>query len=142
MSTPVGTGRGCPLDDELDGKPRRADLVQQRSDPLQAGLRSKRNRLVAAKHAEQAAHLREPFPPGQLDPLERDASLLRLRGEHLLAGLCLYDHHAHRVRDCVMELAGDLSSLFGNGDTGPFLLLPVLRAGPAHAGRPRRADAS
>ena len=107
---------------------------------------------VAAHRAEQAAHLRQRCASGPLDVLERVAVVRELVGQPVPHGADLEHHHADRVRDDVVQLAGDPRALLGDGEARRRLALALrlrrARLGRlglllrARAGRSRRASRS
>jgi hypothetical protein len=67
----------------------------------------------------------ERLPAGLLDGEERLARSLRSVLEHLACCARLQDHHAHVVRDDVVQLARDASALLGCGLPCVLLALPL-----------------
>ena len=49
----------------------------------------------------------------------------RVAGERAFRGVGLHSDHAHRVRDLVVQLAGDPRTLLCNGRPGPVLTLAL-----------------
>ena len=122
---------GLTLDVELHGQARSADLVQQRLDPVEAGLgRQVDPFAVLAQRAEQVAHLRERRAARLLDVLERLTVRCARVGEPVPDGAHLEHHHADGVGDDVVQLAGDPRALFGDSDAarGVPLALGLRRA--------------
>ena len=67
---------GSPSTCSCTGRPGAADLLEQRVEAVEAGLRRELGVVAVAAHrAEQAAHLRERRAAGLLDALERLAVL-------------------------------------------------------------------
>jgi len=122
-----------------------AGLLEQAGELLHARLRFELAALVVGRtqHAEQPAHLRERLPSGAGDRGQRLPRLLRRRLERERGPIGLYHHHAHVVRDDVVQFAGDPGALGGDrdlsprvalafGPRGPFLEPPVVAAPPLH----------
>ena len=100
-----------------DGQARSADLVGERVETVESGLRGELEVVAVAAHrAEQAAHLGERAAAGALDAVERLRVLGQLAGQLVADGADLEHHHAHRVRDDVVQLARDPGALLGHGD--------------------------
>src|SRR5204863_3651013 len=78
--------------------------------------------VAGAQDSEQPAQLDQRLTTARLDRAESAARLLRVV-KQARPGLRLHDHHAHAVRDHVVELAGDPPALLG--DRRPRLLLPL-----------------
>ena len=111
---------------ELDRQPRRPHLVGEGRDPLERRLRRPRLLLVVVpQHPEQPAHLAERLLAGALDRVERGAGRLGIGGEHLAAAARLDDDDRDRVRDDVVELAGDPRALLGHGGSRPLVLVAL-----------------
>jgi len=111
---------------EVDGQPGLADLLEQAIEVRQPGLRLEEQRVAGfAEHSQHAPEFHQGVPASPLDHLENVARLLMLRAEHLPFGPSLNHHHAHRVRDHVVELAGDPRSLEGDGQPCPLIALPL-----------------
>ena len=102
---------------QLDGQARAADLVEQRVEAVEAGLRQELGLVPFAAHGgQETAHLGERGPAGSLDALERIAVLGRRIGEVVPDGADLEHHHADGVGDDVVELAGDPRALLCHRD--------------------------
>ncbi|HEY2938505.1 MAG TPA: hypothetical protein VGJ27_01700 [Gaiellaceae bacterium] len=100
-------GRGT-FEHDLDGQARGFHLGEEGVELRKARLRRERELVVArSQHPEQAAHLLERLVACALDHGERFLRFGRLGLEDFLAAARLEDHHADRVRDDVVELAGD-----------------------------------
>ena len=111
---------------QLDGQAGAADLVQQRVEAVEAGLRRELDVVAVAAHgAEEAAHLGERSAAGALDAPERIAVLRERIGELVPDGADLEHHHADRVGDDVVELARDPRALLGHGDACGRLALAL-----------------
>ncbi len=80
---------------------------------------------VVAQDAENAPHLVHRLPAGQLDHFERSLGLLRIRRQLAPRRAGLDHHHAHRVRDHIVELSGNARSFLGHALAGEELLLPL-----------------
>jgi hypothetical protein len=116
---------------QLDGEPGAADLVQERVEAVEAGLRRELRLLAVAAHrGQQAPHLGERHAAGTLDAGERIAVLRERVGELVPDGADLEDHHAHCVGDDVVELACDPRALLRHRDAGRGFAL-ALRLGGA-----------
>ena len=105
------------VDVQLDGQPGAADLVQQRVEAVQPGLRHELHFLTVASHRRQeASHLGQGHAPGALDALERIAVLVERIGQLVPDGADLEHHHADCVGDDVVELARDPRALLRHRD--------------------------
>src|SRR5262249_34552805 len=106
-----------PFDDELHVQSGRADVVEQLLEACETRLWHERVRVsVGAEHPEETPHLLERCSPGALDRRERRVRRRVLR-EVETFGAGLDDDDAERVRDDVVELAGDPRPLLGDGET-------------------------
>ena len=123
---------GLAVDVQPDGQAGAADLVQQRVEAVEARLGHELDLVLLAAHGgQQAAHLGERRPAGPLDAPERVAVLGQRVGKLVPDRAHLEHHHADRVGDDVVELAGDPRALLGHRDARRRLALPL---------RPDRAD--
>ena len=90
---------------------RQACLGEARGELVDAGetrLWGKCDLLVSVpQQPEQPAHLRQRLLPGALDRIEGLARLPGIALEHPTSTAGLKDDHADRVRDHIVELAGD-----------------------------------
>ena len=117
------------------GQARSADLVGERVETVEAGLRGELEVVAVAAHrAEQAAHLGERAAAGALDAAQCFGILGQLVGQLVADGADLEHHHAHRVRDDVVQLARDPGALLGHGDACRRVALALGR-GRALLGR-------
>jgi hypothetical protein len=115
-STPGGGERAWgSLDDGLHRKSRRAHAVQELVEPGESGLRRQVVLTVSRlEDLEEPSHLGETGPAGRLDPFQRVTHPRRVPAGDGSSGAGLHDHHGHVVRDDVVQLARDTSSLRGN----------------------------
>ncbi len=119
------------LDVEPDGQAGSADLVRERLEPVEPGLRRELDLVPVLAHGlEEAAHLDERGAAGLLDALERLAVLIELGGKLVPYRSGLEDHDADRVGDDVVQLARDPGALLGHRDPrrGVALALGLERA--------------
>ena len=101
---------------ELDGQPRRAHALHERPDPLQRGLRSERELLVAApQDAEQPSQLAERLAAGLLDRGDGGAGALGVGRHGALGGRGLDEHDRDVVGDDIVQLARDPGALAQHG---------------------------
>ena len=115
-----------PVDVQLDGQPGAADLVQQRVEAVEAGLRPELHFVPVVSHrGQEASHLGERRAAGALDAPERFAVLVERVGELVPDGADLEHHHADGVRDDVVELACDPRALLRDRDAGRCLALAL-----------------
>ena len=131
-SIPAWERNRLAVDVQLDRQPGPADLVQQRVDAVEAGLRHELGLFPFAAHrGEQAAHLGECGTACALDVRERPALLAQLVGKLMPDGAHLEHHHAHRVGDDVVEFARDPCTLLRDRDSCGRLALAfgLRRAG-------------
>ena len=148
-----GSGTGSPSTRQAHGQAGAAELVEQRVEAVEAGLRREVEVVAVAAHrAEQPPHVGERGAAGLLDAAERLAVLGLRRGQVVADGADLEHDHADRVGDDVVQLAGDPRALLGHRDAGRRLALAlgVARAllrrlgllDRARAARSRRARRS
>ena len=117
---------GLAVDVQPYGKARACDLLEQRVEPAEAGLgRELELVVVAAQRPEQEAHLGERGAAGLLDAAQRIRLLAERRGKLVPDSADLEHHHADRVGDDVVELAGDPRALLRDGDARSRLAIPL-----------------
>jgi hypothetical protein len=117
---------GLTLGLEVDPQSRPAYLVEQQFERCETRLRSEVDVVRLVAHgAEEPAHLGERGPPGSLDVLERLLVVGQLVGEPVPDGSHLEHHHAHRVRDDVVQFARDPRALLGDRDPRRRLALAL-----------------
>ncbi len=80
-------------------------------------------------YPQEPAHLDESLTAGRLDRAERLARGCLLALEYALPRLRLHHDHADRMRDDVVQLAGDPDSLLGDREPGLLLALPLQALG-------------
>ena len=132
---PAREREGLAVDVQLGGQAGAADLVQQRVEAVETGLRNELDLVLVAPHCgKETAHLGERGPAGPLDAPERVAVVGPRVGKLVPDGAHLQHHHADGVGDDVVELAGDPSALLRHGDAGRYLAL-ALRPDSADLGR-------
>jgi hypothetical protein len=85
--------------------------------------------VVAAQHAEHAAHLGQRLPPGARDRAQRFAGPLRRAVQRVSRPVRLHHHDADVVRDDVVQLAGDPGPLGGRGHLGLRVAFPLQAGG-------------
>jgi hypothetical protein len=138
--------QGTPLafDPEAHGEP---GVVHGRDELLElVKPRLRREPELLARVSQQpdeAAHLHEGVPARLLDGADRLERGFRASLQDFLRGTRLHHHHRDRVRDHIVELAGDACALVGHG--GHPLALEPLGAtlellGAADLGAHRVAD--
>ena len=114
------------VDVQLDGQPGAADLVQQRVEAVEPGLRHELGLVpVAAHRGQQAAHLGERGAAGLLDALSASRSSPSAVGQLVPDRADLEHHHAHRVGDDVVQLARDPCALLRHRDARRRLALAL-----------------
>ena len=113
-----------PLHCELHRQSGLAHLLDERRERPEARLRRERGDLFLGAHdPEQPPHLRERLAPCLLDRHQGLSLSLLLGLEQPADGARLDRHHADRVREHVVQLAGDPVPLVLDGS--PCLLLGV-----------------
>ena len=125
------------VDAEIDLEARVPGLLDEPVEVVQPRSGGTRRGVVAvSEHAEHAPHLGQRLASDPLDHEERLALALLVRRQEPPHSRGLHDHHADRVRDHVVQLAGDPRSLVcdGLGCESLALLLGALRA----LAKPRR----
>ena len=134
-------------DTKLDGETGRANVPNERVELCKGRLRRHRDLLVlGAEHAEQPPHLVERLRGGSLDRVDGRAGVVGLGLEAVPRPSGLEDDDADRVRDDVVQLAGDARALLEHCEAR--LLLPLddqvalARTPPADraAGEPRAPE--
>ncbi len=110
---------------DLDRDPGLAHVAEQVVEPGEGRLRRVLVDLVlgVAEHREQPAHVAERRGVGALDRVQRLADRGRVGVEGAPGAAGLEHGHRDRVRDDVVELAGDAGPLLGDGASGELLLL-------------------
>jgi hypothetical protein len=143
----VDAGRQRPgpsLDAQLDVEPGVARAGDERAEAIERGLRGVVGVLaVGAQDAEQAAHLGQRLAAGRLDRAQRADRGVRVAVEHAARGPGLHDHDRDRMRDDVVQLAGDPYALARHrvALTLGALALELLGARPQLGGQARAAAA-
>ena len=84
---------------------------------------------VGAQHAEHAADLGQRRAARVRDGFERLLRLGRIGVDHVRADAGLHRDDAHRVRDHVVQLLGDVQPLVGDGPLRLFVALALERRG-------------
>ena len=121
-----GERHGLAVDPQLDVQAGRARALDQRAHVRKARLRREPQLLVlAAQHAEQPAQLGQRLAAGVLDDRERRLGALRVALRHPPRGARLHGHRAERVRDHVVEVAGDPRALLERGGVGGRVALAL-----------------
>ena len=117
---------GTPSTSSSTGSPDARISSASASTPLERRLRRPRLLLVVVpQHPEQPAHLAERLLARALDRVEGGAGRLGIGGEHLAPAARLDDDDRDRVRDDVVELAGDPRALLRHGGSGPLVLVAL-----------------
>ena len=124
----AGSGARRPFDREAGGDPGADHLVHERLELRGARLGRESLALLRAQHAEQAPHLTQRLAARVADRAQRGGGLRRpLRGARRRA-VRLHDHHRQRVRDDIVQLAGDPGALARGADRR--LLIALERQQP------------
>jgi hypothetical protein len=107
------------VDVQLDGEACAADLLHQRVQAVEPGLRNELRFVpVAAHRSEETAHLDEGCTTRALDTLEGVTVLGQCNRELVPDGADLEHHHTDGVSDDVVELARDSRPLLCHRDAG------------------------
>jgi hypothetical protein len=101
--------RSHALDRQLDRQSGVANLLEQLGELLEPRLRRERRVrvLLGPDHPEQAAELAQRLAARRLDRRQRRPRPRRLRVKDVGARRRLNDHHAHVVRDHIVQLTRD-----------------------------------
>jgi hypothetical protein len=137
QADPFGDVGGRTFLDQLYLEPGRAHALDEFAEAVEARL-GNHHRLVVSDDAEQAPQLVQRAAARFLDSPDRLTRALRIRVEDLAGGCRLHDHHAHVVRDDVVQLARDPRALLGRGPPDPLLAVVLARV---HRVADRPADA-
>ena len=114
-STPAGSFTGVALDGQLDRQPRLAHLLDELGQRPEPRLRRERGDLVLLAHdPDEPPHLRQRLAPRLLDGHQCLPLAFLLGLEQAPDRARLHGHDADRVREDVVELAGDPDPLLGD----------------------------
>ena len=128
---PAGQRCGHPLHGERDRQPGGPGLLQQLAELADARQRDHAGTaVIAAQHAEHAAHLGQRLPPGAGDVAQRLPGPFRRAVQGVGRPVGLHDHHADVVRDHVVQFAGDPGPLGRRGDLRLRVPFPFQPGGP------------
>ena len=124
----IDAGRQRPgraLGHGLDGQAGAADGLEQLVELCESWLGHQLGLLIVGfQHPDQTAHLGHAEPAGVFDPAQGQRCLTGIALDHRSGGSGLDDHHAHRMRDDVVQLTGDAGAFLHDGVVGhPFPIL-------------------
>ncbi len=100
-------------------QPAGAQPVEQQTDPGKAERCTTELVIVAPQHADDSAQVSQRVASGGRDRGQRVAGRSRVADSHEPRGAGLDDHHAHTVRNDIMQLTRDPGALFGEQPLGP-----------------------
>lgn len=130
---------------QLDGKSGLPNLCDETRERREPGLRGERGGLAfLPKNGQEAAHLGQGLAPRLLDGEQRLAFALLLGREQPAYGAGLNRHHADRMGDDIVELAGDSPALLldrAQGVGGGQMLDSRLRRAEEASDELRQAEA-